>query len=685
MATSGTKARPLPATGEATGESIGEVLAGRYRLVGHLGSGPSTTVYLAEDLTFGRPVAVKLLGACLQTSTSSCRSHAGACGGVGAPSRWGSAAEGRASGAQPPWRSGDSVVVSSSLVEALRIDVQAAAALNHPHIAAVLDWGDEGIPFVVMEHLGGGSLRAVLDRHGPLSQGQVLLVGLQAARALDHAHRRGVVHGCLTPSNLLFDAEGRLCVADFGLARALAAEAVSAPVTDAVQPVGAEVLDASPYSSPEGRVSDSVHGAGTVDTKADVFSLGMILLEALTGSSPSWSAWSEGPIAVAGPLDPVIRWASARDPADRPDAGELAGALLARAPELDRPEPLPLVVPGEIRSGASPLATGASQVRSQVRSAPHEPDPFAPYDFTKEPDADFIDLTGESATGWLEPTPSWRERRTERRTERRLAGSSRHRPPRRWLRSSLICLALLVLAAAFLALRSRSGDGPAPGPAPTPVVPELAGKPFGEAQRVAGEMGWAIARTEERSNAGVPPDHVIAQIPPAGTQLERGGTLQLRVSPAVPLVAVPDLAGKTIDDARTALFFSGLGLGEMKRQSAGDTPADVVLSVEPGTAPQLPKGSAVDLVVSSGPPGTPILDLSGLQQSEATRQLRGLGLTVTVESEASETVPRGRVIRTKPSAGADAQKGATVTLVVSKGAGSSATTTTTKRTTSSTS
>jgi eukaryotic-like serine/threonine-protein kinase len=160
-------------------DHVGRVLGGRYRLLTPIGTGASAQVFLAEDTTLRRQVAVKVLHPALAED--------------------------------------------ESFLRRFRAEAQQAAALNHPHVMRVFDWGEsEDGPFLVLEHLAGGSLRDMLDAGHRLSPSQALLVGLEAARALDYAHRRDLVHRDVKPANLVFDEEGRLCIADFGLARALA-------------------------------------------------------------------------------------------------------------------------------------------------------------------------------------------------------------------------------------------------------------------------------------------------------------------------------------------------------------------------------------------------------------------------------------------------------------------------------
>jgi len=160
-------------------DSIGRVLGGRYRLVTPLGTGASAHVYLADDVSLHRRVAIKIL-------------H--------------------------PALAGD-----SAFLKRFRAEAVAVAALNHPNILQVYDWGDqEDEPYLVLEYLAGGSLRQVFDTGALLTPEQAVQVGIQATAGLDYAHRRGLIHRDIKPANLLFDADGRLRIADFGLARALA-------------------------------------------------------------------------------------------------------------------------------------------------------------------------------------------------------------------------------------------------------------------------------------------------------------------------------------------------------------------------------------------------------------------------------------------------------------------------------
>src|SRR5438874_9117717 len=206
----------------------GRVLADRYRLLAAIGSGGSGRVYVADDVRLRRRVAVKGLHGALADD--------------------------------------------AGFLRRFRAEAQLAASLHHPNIATVYDWGEDAVPFMVLELLSGGSLRGMLDEGLRLSPAQAAHTGRFVAAALSYAHSRGLVHRDIKPANLLFDEHGAVRVADFGLARALAEASWT-------EPTGALVGTAR-YAAPE-------QGTGaTLDGRADLYALGLVMVEAITGSVP---------------------------------------------------------------------------------------------------------------------------------------------------------------------------------------------------------------------------------------------------------------------------------------------------------------------------------------------------------------------------------------------------------------
>src|ERR1700691_4339268 len=278
-------------------DSIGRVLGKRYRLLSALGTGASAHVYLAEDVSLQRHVALKVL--------------------------------------QPGLASDE------AFLKRFGAEARSVASLNHPHVLRVFDWGeDTDGPYLVLEYLGGGSLRDLLDRGVRLSQSQAARLGTEVAQGLAYAHSRGLVHRDIKPANLLFDEEGRVRVADFGVARALAEAAWT-------EPAGA-MIGTARYISPEGAEGEPADG------RADVYSLALVLYEAVTGTVPFVTDTTMGTLAarIGQPLP------------HHADLGALAAAL-------PTPAPLPLVVPDIV--AATPIkgfrAPGVTELTDQPQSS----------------------------------------------------------------------------------------------------------------------------------------------------------------------------------------------------------------------------------------------------------------------------------------------------------------------------
>lgn len=588
-------------------DQIGRVLSGRYRLIAPLGTGASAQVFLADDVRLRRRVAVKVLHAALADD--------------------------------------------ETFLRRFRAEAQAAAALSHPNILAVFDWGDDdGTPYLVTEHLGGGSLRSVLDDGGRLTPSQALLVGLEATRGLEYAHRRGFVHRDVKPANLLFGEDGRLRIADFGLARALAEAAWT-------EPQGA-VLGTARYASPEQAQGQSVDG------RADVYSLGLVLIEAVTGSVPFTADTTIGtlmgrigkPVPVPeelGPLRKPLERAGQPSPADRPDAGELAVALMACAEQLPRPEPLALRVSGPIHDG-----TVDPRDDTMHGSSAHAPSRLAdPGDLTAVEPATIVGPTAVGAATVAAPalmsSPPW--------PDDDLEDDDRPRR-RRWpvVLATVLIAALLGVGAAWAVVESRT---------PSYEVPVLVGNTEEAARAAVDGYGWTIEKRTERQD-GTEPGRVLSTDPAAGEQLDKGDKLVIVVSLGNTLAPVPaDLVGKPLEEAQAALqaaggFTAAVAAEEFNEEQA----AGIVLAVAPETSGELPKGSEVRLTVSKGPePRTIPRGLAGKSYDEAAAAITAVQLVPAKVEQFHDTVPVGAVIGLQPNEGEQLERGGTVQVVISKG------------------
>jgi serine/threonine-protein kinase len=579
-------------------DQIGRVLSGRYRLIAPLGTGASAQVYLADDVRLRRRVAVKVLHAALADD--------------------------------------------ETFLRRFRAEAQAAAALSHPNIVAVYDWGDDdGSPYIVTEHLGGGSLRSVLDDGGRLTPSQALLVGLEATRALDYAHRRGFVHRDIKPANLLFGEDGRLRVADFGLARALAEAAWT-------EPQGA-VLGTARYASPEQAQGESVDG------RADVYSLALVLVEAVTGSVPftadttiaTLMARVGKPIPVPdelGALQKPLQRAGQPLPADRPDAGELSIALMACAEDLPRPEPLALqrsapVVDLTGGPGADATMHGAS---AHAPSRVAEPGELTVTDVPVAASSPELGLGFPIDDDLTDPDTGRRGRR-------------------RWplVVATVLLASLLGIGAAWAVIEART---------PRYEVPVLVGLTEDAARKAVDEYGWKIDRQTTRQD-GSEAGKVLRTDPAKGEQLKKGDTLVLYVSLGNELAPVPgDLVGKTIEDATAALDAAGGFVPKPTEVFDEAQAAGIVLAVAPESSGDQPKGSEISLTVSKGPePRTVPSGLAGKTYDEAAAALAKVQLGATKVEAFSDDVEPGKVIELRPGEGQPAARDSKVEVVVSKG------------------
>jgi serine/threonine-protein kinase len=603
-------------------EQLGRVLGGRYRLRAPIGTGASAEVYLADDVTLRRRVAVKVLHPALADD--------------------------------------------EAFLRRFRAEAQAAAALSHPNLMQVFDWGEADGPYLVLEFLGGGSLRAMLDQGRRLTASQALMVGLDTARALDFAARAGFVHRDIKPANLLFGDDGRLRIADFGLARALSEAAWT-------EPDG--LVGTARYAAPEQATG------GRVDGKADVYALGLVLIEAVTGTVPLVAETTLGTLAgrvdvavpvpaALGPLVPALERAGQPDPADRPDADAFGKALYRSARDLDKPEPLPLV-------GAVDLATVRQAFDADPTLLPSpaggsQPSGVSPAAGNGAGNGNGGDADATTAGRSGPPTAVFDLEAFDDEAPRTVVDDDAPPPGRRRRRRwPWVVVLLLVLAGAagggtFAYIEAQPA---------TALVPEVDDRPRPEAEaelarvQAEAELAWNV-QIDEEFHESVPEGFVVRQAPPPGTVLEEGMDVVLLVSKGRPFQTVPDLSGLTEDAAEATLIDEELALGKVDAVHDETVTAGLVLDWSAGGEPrpaELRKGSEVDVVVSSGPAPRTVPNLAGRTSAQAVAALREIGLRAEVSERFSNSVDNGVVIGTDPGAGATVKRDDTVSVVVSKG------------------
>ncbi len=575
-----------------------------------IGSGSSARVFLADDTTLKRRVAVKVLHAALAD---------------------------------------DEV-----FLRRFRLEAQAAGALNHPHIMSVYDWGEDDVPFIVSEFLGGGSLRGMLDTGHLLTPSQALLVALEAARGLEYAHRRGLVHRDIKPANLLFDDEARLRIGDFGLARALAESAWTEP--------SGVMLGTMRYASPEQAKGEALSG------KSDVYSLALVLVEAVTGELPFVADTALGTLMARvdqqlrapesmGPLGPVVERATDPDPARRPDAGELVVALMAAAEELTRPEPLPLA--GAIARGDADVEVRDPTLisPSEILTTPHRVDVLSVQDLAT---STALEPVGATTTSVPTLTP-----RRDRRADAVVVPleDDDEAPRGRWPVVLGVLLVVAMVAAGVMAYLA-AGPGSA-------TVPDLRARSEDEVKELAARNDWSLVRQENRDE-DVAAGQVIGTDPAAGATLAEGGVLTYVISIGKPLVPVPPVAGKALAEARQLLTDAGFTVGEPVRAFDEQQPKEAVVALRDAAGKDVtataPRGSAVVPLVSDGakPRAIPA-GLEGQDRDAVVTAINQLRLSPQLSQAFSDTVPAGKVISVAPVAGTQVEVNTPVQVVVSQG------------------
>jgi eukaryotic-like serine/threonine-protein kinase len=597
-------------------DSIGRVLGKRYRLLSALGTGASAHVFLAEDVSLQRHVAVKVL--------------------------------------QP------GLATDEAFLKRFRAEARSVASLNHPHVLRVFDWGDDTDgPYLVLEYLGGGSLRDLLDRDVRLTHSQAAQLGTEVAQGLAYAHVRGLVHRDIKPANLLFDEEGRVRVADFGVARALAEAAWT-------EPAGAMVGTAR-YISPEAAEGKPVDG------RADVYSLALVLYEAVTGTVPFVTDTTMGTLAARigqplphhdalGPLDDVLARAAAPDVAARLDAAGLAARLGALSAALPTPAPLPLVIPhldatAAIRgfrapgvseltdSGVVPTGTSSTAIAPSMAATAMDTAPVG----TKAGPGEIFDaepITASVRDQWSSGSRGWWGRR------------------RIWWIVAAIALAVIVAGGLVAAFETSVFT-------PSHPTPALVNLPLAQAKADVAKVHMDLRVGPPVKSITVNAGSVVSQSPKPGVSQKEGSTVTVVLSGGKPDVTVPSLTGMTCAQAAAALqsahfqsvcapgaYNDNIQAGVLDLWSIGSTQ-------NPTTAPY---GATITLVPSLGhsPATVPSIPTSyTFQQAQAA--LEAVGLTATQNPESSTTVTSGQVISTSPASGASAPYGSAVTVNVSTG------------------
>ena len=563
---------------------INTLFDGRYRILRKLGSGGMANVYLAEDEELGRRVAIKILN----------ERHAS----------------------------------DDSFVERFRREATNAAGLSHPNIVSVYDRGEaEGTYYIAMEYLEGRSLKDRIVAEGALSVSGAIEVTRQILRAIGFAHRRGIVHRDIKPHNVLLaqdgpgDGDPRFKVTDFGISRTTASQMTEA----------GSIVGTAQYLSPE-----QARGA-PVDQRSDIYSVGVVLFELLTGKLPfsgetpleiAMKHLSEIPKApsalrpeIPTDLDMVVLRALAKDPEDRFQTAEEMERELARVAGGAG-------VTAETAEAATAVLSGAGLAET------------APTMISRRP--------------VVAPRPERYEQRYYDYEEPR----RRRRPIWPWLLGLLLLVGALVGGVYVWDQIQDEISGAKPV-----VVPFVEGQRWPQARQNIRRVGLRPARVN-RSHETFAIGVVFRQEPEAGERVPKGNAVRLFVSTGKPRVAVPDVLGAREADA--VVTIRAAGLVPDTRDIFSDEPAGTVIAQDPKGGISVVKGTTVRINISKGLENRGIPSVIGQSFAEASRQLRAAGFT-PVREDVDDSAPKGQVVGQDPGPGTLHPPGTEVTLSVSTG------------------
>ncbi|MFZ9476539.1 MAG: protein kinase domain-containing protein [Candidatus Limnocylindrus sp.] len=568
----------------------GDLIAGRYRLQEQIGEGAAASVFRATDEVLGRDVAVKMLRGALAASPD-------------ATARF--RAEGRA-----------------------------AAIIAHPNVAAVFDVTPEGdAPAIIMEFVDGEDLSSMLRRVGPLVPRRAAAIAAQVARGLAAAHQRGIIHRDVTSRNILIGREGRAQIADFGIAHAILEDGLPTGTSGLGAPAGT-----AHYVAPE------VAAGAPATASSDLYGLGVVLFELLTGRRPALRGADE---AVPSPralrpdipaeLEAITVQLLAANPSKRTQSATLvADALESYVVKVGRTSIPPRAVGPAV--GAPRALAGTRVARVAGEAGPGEPE--------SPPD-----LFDESAPVDDDEAMS--------------------------LRTTLLTIAgvavtvVVLLAAVIFGLRLINAGT---GPDDNVKVPPITSLTLAEAIPIAEQLGLRIKVTERVTSDSLPVDTILSQSPDASTLVPLDSVIEVRVVAGSGLAVVPDLLGATEVEAANQLRAAGLRLGQVISTWSVDAPLGSVLQQNPRAGLQVANGSRVDLVVSLGPepsPGassspsgvadTAVPVLRCIAVGEAALMLEAVGLALDPTSAALDPTEIVDVI--SPAAGVLVPSGSVVTIV----------------------
>ena len=565
----------------------GYLLGERYRIIDTLGEGGMANVYLAEDIILQRKVAVKILRLDLQN--------------------------------EPQTQA------------RFQREALATSELSHPNIVSVLDVGtDHGLPYMVMEYVDGPDLKEYIRQNAPLDLHEVIRIMDQILSAVALAHKHNVIHRDLKPQNILMDKRGNIKIADFGIAVALNQNSVTQTNS---------VMGSVHYMSPE-----QTRG-GLVTKQSDIYSLGIILYELITGTVPFNGdtpvsialKHAQEPIpsirkkdqSVPQALENVVLKATAKDPRDRYATAQAMQADLDSSLDPERADE-PVFVPNHGNNNDKTIVLPGFKAPEKERTVESEeenkPD-------KKEKKKDFWQNVKSHKWWWI---------------------------------FSVIAAGLII----FIMIFALSGNNNKPRQVHIPDVTNITEK---RAEKRLEAAGLQVGKVIRRQSDDIKKGHVIGTKPAAGNSVDQGKAIILIVSSGTSMVKVPDVVGDNYDKAAEKLENQGFDVVREDQYSNKMAKGNIISQSIAAGVEVKPTQTTITLVVSRGKQIKPkintvtLKDLHNYSLKSAQDYAKEHGLTLQINQEYSDEVERGLVISMQPEAGTKVDRGSTVTIKVSRG------------------
>lgn len=574
---------------------IGRLLNERYKIKSMIGGGGMANVYLADDTILNREVAIKVLRLEYANDTE--------------------------------------------FITRFDREAQAASSLSHPNIVNIYDVGeDDHILYMVMEYVDGYTLKEYIQKFGPLSIEESVHIMQQITQAIAHAHAYDLVHRDIKPQNILIDHHGQVKVTDFGIAVALSATALTKTNS---------VLGSVHYLSPE-----QARG-GLATKKSDIYSLGIVFYELLTGKLPFSG---ESPVSIAlkhlqndipyvrdfnpnipQSIENIVLQATAKDPFYRYETVYEMNIALTKALYPENLHCERFTIPedeGEVTK-AIPIIT------NEQMTHPHHEQPTVHND-------------GESTTQMYQVTEEKPKKQKKKKNQKK-------KRKRRSLIVGILSVAVLFIAA-LIALFIFPGILQPKDV----VIPDVIGKHYEEATEELEQLNLHVEQ-ELVASEDVEVDHVVRSDPKEGRTVKEKSTVTLYVSEGPPTVTFGDYVGEDFQQVKRLLENEGYEVTRYDKPS--EEPVGIIITqVQPKAGAEVvPAQEQAIFEVSSGPEANTIGNLIGLKEEEARDILEAKGLNINIVEEYSDTVEKGVVIRQEPDAEAKLEKGETVNVFISKG------------------